>query len=51
MRCHTVEHRGDLRPSAEIAELAGVTRRDGDHVTSAEKQVMTRLVAVGLLLD
>ena len=41
---------GRLAPKSEIAELAGVTGRDADRVTSAEKQVMTRLVADGLLL-
>jgi 8-oxo-dGTP diphosphatase len=49
MRCYTAHHRGDLRPSSEIAEIAWVTGREVDRVTPTEQQVMSRLVADGLL--
>jgi len=45
MRCYTARHRGDLRPSSEIAEITWVTGREGDRVTCVEQQVMARLLA------
>src|SRR3954447_3019098 len=49
LRCYTARHEGELRIGSEIAELAWVTAADRARLTSAEHQVIARLMADGRL--
>jgi 8-oxo-dGTP diphosphatase len=45
MACYAADHRGELVPASEIAEIAWVTGADLDQVSLAEQQVMAILLA------
>jgi 8-oxo-dGTP diphosphatase len=49
MTCYAADHRGELVPASEIAEITWVTGADLDQVSPAEQQVMAILLATGQL--
>ncbi|MEM1119138.1 MAG: NUDIX domain-containing protein [Bacteroidota bacterium] len=49
MQCYTADYQGEIRPAAEIAEIAWLTNADRDKIAPVDQLIFDFLVEKGLL--